>query len=93
MSFPRETRADVPTIDANLNEVRARRAIFRGADLGYASFVGADLRGADLSGAYVYGTSTWEVDLGGTVQERLVITRLSEPEVSVDDLKVAQFFT
>lgn len=76
---------------ANLNDVRARRAIVRGADLGYASFVGADLRGADLTGAYVYGTSAWDVDLRGTTQEHLVITMPSEPEVSVDDLKVAQF--
>ena len=76
---------------ANLNDVRARRAILRGADVGYASFVGGDLSGADLSGAYVYGTSSWDVDLHRTIQEHLVISRPSEPELSVDDLKVAQF--
>lgn len=76
---------------ANLNEVAATGAIFRGADLGFANLVGACLAGADLSHAYVYGTSTWDVELVGTVQEHLVITRPPEPEVSVDDLKVAQF--
>ena len=76
---------------ANLNQVTARRAILRHADLGYATLVGGNLSGADLSGAYVYGTASWDVDLRGTIQHHLVITRPSEPEVSVDDLKVAQF--
>lgn len=76
---------------ANLNEVTARRAVFRGADLGYANLVGASLIGADLSHAYVYGTSSWDASLESTHQEHLIITLPSEPEVSVDDLKVAQF--
>jgi uncharacterized protein YjbI with pentapeptide repeats len=76
---------------ANLNEATAKRAILRRADLGYANLVGASLSGADLSQAYVYGTSAWDVNLVATRQEQLIITRPSEPEVSVDDLKVAQF--
>ena len=76
---------------ANLNEVKARKTNLRGANLGYATFVGGTLARADLSGAFVYGASVWDVDLTGAVQEQLVITKPSEPEVSVDDLKVAQF--
>lgn len=76
---------------ANLNETIAKRAVLRRADLGYANLVGACLSGADLSHAYVYGASAWDVSLDATRQEQLIITRPSEPEVSVDDLKVAQF--
>ena len=76
---------------ANLNEVTAKGAVLREADLGYANLVGACLSGADLSHAHVYGTSSWDVSLEETRQEHLIITRPSEPEVSVDDLKVAQF--
>ena len=76
---------------ANLNEVQARKSVLRSADLGYATVVGGSLVGADLSWASVYGASVWDVDLTHAIQEHLVITRPSEPEVSVDDLKVAQF--
>jgi hypothetical protein len=76
---------------ANLNEVKARRTRLHGADLAYSTFVGGSLVRADLSRALVYGASVWDVDLTGAVQEHLIITRPSEPEVSVNDLKVAQF--
>lgn len=76
---------------ATADGVRARRASFRGADLFYASFVQADLTRADLSDAQVYGVSAWDVLLDRAVQDRLVITRGSEPTVVVDDLQVAQF--
>jgi hypothetical protein len=76
---------------ATADGVRARRASFRGADLFYASFVQADLTRADLSDAQVYGVSAWDVRLDRAVQDRLVITRGSEPTVVVDDLQVAQF--
>ena len=51
----------------------------------------ADLSGADLSGALVYGVSAWDVNLSEATQERLVITKATEPTVTVDDLQVAQF--
>jgi len=75
---------------ANLNEVKARRTTLRGADLAYSTFVGGSLVRADLSRALVYGASVWDVDLTGAVQEHLIITRPSEPDVSVNDFKVAQ---
>jgi hypothetical protein len=76
---------------ATADGVQARRASFRGADLFYASFMQADLTRADLSDAQVYGVSAWDVRLDRAVQDRLVITRVSEPTVVVDDLQVAQF--
>jgi hypothetical protein len=52
----------------------------------------ADLRDADLSGSYVYGVSAWNVKLSeATIQHDLIITPSGEPELTTDDLEVAQF--
>lgn len=56
-----------------------------------ATLVDVDLSGAVLDNCRVYGVSAWNVDLTGTVQRRLVVTRQRAPELSVDDLEVAQF--
>jgi hypothetical protein len=82
---------------ANLAEAMLRQADFRAADL-----TGADLRGAtlietkvqdaNLSACRVYGISAWNVMVSTeTKQQNLVITSPDEPEVSVDDVEVAQF--
>jgi hypothetical protein len=82
---------------ANLAEAMLRQADFRAADL-----TGADLRGAilietklqdaTLSACRVYGISAWNVMVSTeTKQQNLVITGPDEPEVSVDDVEVAQF--
>jgi hypothetical protein len=50
-----------------------------------------DLRGANLTGATVYGVSAWNVKLEGSTQNDLVITTPLEPQLTVDDLDLAQF--
>jgi hypothetical protein len=51
-----------------------------------------DITNADLTGCYIYGVSAWNVKLSGrTRQQDLVITDLNEPEVTVDNIEVAQF--
>ncbi len=76
---------------ANVGGARMRGADLRDCDLFLANLVGADLSGADLSGSRVYGVSAWDVDLTNARQDRLVITRGSQPVVEVGDLQVAQF--
>jgi uncharacterized protein YjbI with pentapeptide repeats len=76
---------------ANLDGVNMTRANLEGANLGYASLVNAVLRKANLSSCYVFGTSTWNVDLTGACQDNLIITRATEPRITVDDLEIAQF--
>jgi uncharacterized protein YjbI with pentapeptide repeats len=62
------------------------------ADLTTAILVATNLADADLTGCTVYGASAWRVKLSeGTKQEDLVITTTGEPEVTTDDLEVAQF--
>jgi Pentapeptide repeats (8 copies) len=82
---------------ANLYAARLRKADLSsanlsGANLQYAILVDTDLTDADLTGCSVYGVSTWGLKTGeGTRQENLVITRDDEPEITVDNIEVAQF--
>ncbi|MGO8951288.1 MAG: pentapeptide repeat-containing protein [Ktedonobacterales bacterium] len=97
-------RADATA--ANLREASLCSADLRGANLTRADLSRADLSGADLGGALcvdtifaqatlsdcrVHGTTTWHVDLEGAVQEALCVTPHDRPEVTVDQLEVAQF--
>jgi uncharacterized protein YjbI with pentapeptide repeats len=91
---------------AILHRSDCRGAFLRWADLSRADFTAANLAGAvlrrthlsrtvfksaNLSGCSVYGCAVWNVDLDGAVQNDLIITEQDEPEITVDDLEVAQF--
>ena len=52
----------------------------------------ADFTGADLTGCRIYGISAWGLKLDEeTKQRNLVITPEDEPEITVDNIEVAQF--
>jgi len=54
--------------------------------------VDTDLTGADLTGCRVYGIPAWDLNLDGeTKQQNLVITSENTPEITVDNIEVAQF--
>jgi hypothetical protein len=76
---------------AHFKRANLRGAILRGADLDSATLVDVDLTGADLTGSRIYGVSAWSLKLEGTNQQNLVITRRGEPEITVDNIEVAQF--
>jgi uncharacterized protein YjbI with pentapeptide repeats len=76
---------------ADLAEANLRGANLRGAKLTGANLVETDLTGANLTACYVYGISAWNLKLEGTKQKNLVITPDDEPEITVDNLEVAQF--
>ncbi len=89
---------------ANLSGANLGEADVRGANLSRANLGGANLSGADLGGALliqanlakataarVYGVSAWDVNLEDAIQTSLVITPKDQPEITVDDLEVAQF--
>jgi hypothetical protein len=72
---------------ANLSGANLTRA-----NLGGTVLVQTNLAGADLAGCHVYGISAWDVKLSdGRKQQDLVITPPGEPEVTVDNIEVAQF--
>ena len=82
----RRTSAGRTSRGANLSG-----ANLSGADLQAATLVETDLTGADLTGCRIYGVSAWGLKLERTKQQNLVITREDEPEITVDNIEVAQF--
>jgi uncharacterized protein YjbI with pentapeptide repeats len=83
------TKADLGAVD--LSGASLTGANLSGAHLGGAVLVGTTFEGANLSGCRVYGTSAWNVNLRGAHQSDLVITPDGEPEITVDNVEVAQF--
>src|SRR6516162_8932295 len=87
---------------ANLSEAHLSRAHLDGAYLSRANLceailvranlTEADLADADLTGCLIYGVSAWGLKFSDkTKQRNLIITTLREPEITVDDIEVAQF--
>jgi uncharacterized protein YjbI with pentapeptide repeats len=87
---------------ANLHAANLRRADFSGAvlseanlseaDISYATMVDVNLSDADLSGCRIYGISAWGIALSErTKQQNLVISQPFDPEITVDNIEVAQF--
>lgn len=76
---------------ANLRAAILDGADLTGADLSKASLVETNLARATLDGCRVYGVAAWNVILDDAHQHNLAITPIDEPEVTVDNLPVAQF--
>jgi hypothetical protein len=79
--------------DADLCRADLRGADLRGANLERARLVGADLRGADICRSRVYGVAAWDVEIDDDTSLRrdLVVTPGDQPDVTVDNIEVAQF--
>jgi len=86
---------------ANLNEANLSSANLYGAKLCeanlaearlyHAALVHTDLTRADLTGCRIFGVSAWDLKLEGAKQQNLIITNVDEPEITVDNIEVAQF--
>lgn len=77
---------------SDLFQTNLREANLNGANLIGANLVKTKLEGADISNSYVYGISAWDLYLSKeTKQSNLIITSYDEPEITVDNLEVAQF--
>jgi uncharacterized protein YjbI with pentapeptide repeats len=84
--------AEASLFAADLSKANLRAANLSGANLREATLVGTNLSDAILTGCQIYGISAWNVKLSdGTKQQNLVITSPNEPEVTVDNIEVAQF--
>lgn len=91
---------------ANLQNLRISRSIFKdtnfrdanltktqifASDMEGAIFINTNLTQTILSNVRIYGVSVWDLIKIDTYQESLLITPPGEPEITVDDLEVAQF--
>jgi uncharacterized protein YjbI with pentapeptide repeats len=76
---------------ANLMGANLSGANLSGANLSAAILVKTRLEGADLTGCRIYGVSAWGVKLDNAKQQDLILTPADEPEITVDDVEVAQF--
>jgi hypothetical protein len=76
---------------ADLIAANLSGADLTGANLVFATLVGSNLTGADLTGCLIHGVSAWDLTLEGTKQQNLIITHWNEPEITVDNIEVAQF--
>ncbi|MDR4470218.1 MAG: pentapeptide repeat-containing protein [Nitrospira sp.] len=91
---------------AHLGETDLTEANLSGADLTEANLSGADLAGATLersilvnttcnkaifTGCRIHGISAWGLRLQEAQQTDLIITPRGEPDITVDNLEVAQF--
>ncbi|MGO9687451.1 MAG: pentapeptide repeat-containing protein [Syntrophobacteraceae bacterium] len=92
--------------EANLSGAKLRWVNLSWADLSWADLSGADLSGVDLwqasmietnvkdakfDSCHVYGIAVWALKGLPQSQRNIVITRPDEPDITVDDLEVAQF--
>jgi uncharacterized protein YjbI with pentapeptide repeats len=76
---------------ANLYMANLYMADLHGADLRSAQLVDTNFTGADLTSCRIFGISAWRLKLEGAKQQSLVVTDLDEPEITVDNIEVAQF--
>ena len=54
-------------------------------------FVSNDFSDANLVGCSIYGISSWDLNLNNSVQKDLIITKKEQPEITVDNIELAQF--
>ena len=78
-------------VGADLSQANLTGADLSEANLGGAQLVDTDLTGANLTGCRIYGVSAWNLKLERAKQQNLVITKYTEPEITVDNIEVAQF--
>jgi hypothetical protein len=78
-------------LQADLRKARLCGADAAGANLSFALLVDVDVTGARLDGCRVFGNSAWGLWGTPASQLNLIITPEGEPQVTVDNLKVAQF--
>jgi Pentapeptide repeats (8 copies) len=78
-------------IRTNLQKASLIEANLRGAHLETAQLVDTDFTGADLTSCRIFGISAWGLKLEGVKQQNLIITNPNEPEITVDNIEVAQF--
>lgn len=78
-------------IETNLSRANLVGATLRETNLQQACLVKANMENATISGCRIYGISAWDLNLNGSIQKDLIITSSTDPDITVDNLELAQF--
>lgn len=76
---------------SNLSEANLTKANLKAANLYRATMVRTNLSKTILDDASIYGISAWDIAGDPKSQNNLIITPRELPEITVDELEVAQF--
>ena len=76
---------------ANLSETNLSQADLTGATLERSMLINTTCNKAIFSGCRIHGISAWGLQLEDAQQINLIITPSEEPDITVDNLEVAQF--
>ena len=76
---------------ANLMLADLSSSDLTGANLATATLVSTKIEKAKASGSWVYAANVWDLEGEFEEQKDLVVTRMGQPIVTVDNIKVAQF--
>lgn len=82
-------RSDLAYCSAEETEFSHSRLV--GVDLSHAQLVRTRFVEATVRDALVFGIAAWDLELRGCSQSGLIVTPPRSPEVTVDDLELAQF--
>lgn len=75
----------------NLINADLSHATFAETNLEYACLVDARVEATTFRNCRVHGISAWNLEGKPSVQSHLIITKVKEPEIYIDNLEVAQF--
>lgn len=82
---------NVDMLGVNLRGADLRGARITNVNFSLANLVETRFENAILSKCRIYGISAWNIDLEGATQSDLIISKEGEPEITVDNLEIAQF--
>ncbi|HRI59339.1 MAG TPA: pentapeptide repeat-containing protein, partial [Saprospiraceae bacterium] len=78
-------------VKANLQYTDFSKATLLEVDFSQARLIETIFTQAKITKARIYGISAWNLKKDGLIQKDLIITPHGQPEITVDDLEVAQF--
>jgi uncharacterized protein YjbI with pentapeptide repeats len=77
--------------EAKLTNTNLSDTNLNGSNLSLAICVETNLNNSNIEGSRIYGVSAWNMQIEGLKQKNLIITRFSEPAITLDNIEVAQF--